>query len=108
TSVRPDISRPRTQCILFPYTTLFRSAKAAAGVEQNSLDALRKASKTSWFKADDALWVKLVSTGYKRGSNPGAAETLQVSRDEKRSEERRVGKDRIPLRYEEDQIANEL
>ena len=59
-------------------------AKAAAGVEQNSLDALRNASKTSWFKADDALWVKLVSTGYRRGSNPGAAETLQVSRDEKK------------------------
>src|SRR5690606_5795632 len=59
-------------------------AKAAAGVEQNSLDALRNAGKTSWFQADDALWVKQVSTGYKRGSNPGAAETLQVSRDEKK------------------------
>src|SRR5687768_12965744 len=55
-------------------------AKAAAGAEQDSLDALRNASKTSWFKADDALWVKLVSTGYKRGSNPGAADSLQVSR----------------------------
>jgi cell migration-inducing and hyaluronan-binding protein len=55
-------------------------AKAGAGAEQNSLDALRNASKTSWFKADDALWVKLVSSGYKRGSNPGAADTLQVSR----------------------------
>ncbi len=55
-------------------------AKAAAGAEQNSLDALRSASATSWFKANDALWVKLVSTGYKRGSNPGAADSLQVSR----------------------------
>ncbi len=55
-------------------------AKAAAGDEQNSLDALRSASKTSWFNASDALWVKLVSTGYKHGSNPGAADTLQVSR----------------------------
>jgi cell migration-inducing and hyaluronan-binding protein len=55
-------------------------AKAAAGDEQNSLDALRSASKTSWFKANDALWVKLVSTGYKRGSNPGAIDSLQVSR----------------------------
>jgi cell migration-inducing and hyaluronan-binding protein len=55
-------------------------AKAAAGAEQNSLDALRNASKTSWFKANDALWVKLVSTGYKRGSNPGAIDSLQVSR----------------------------
>jgi cell migration-inducing and hyaluronan-binding protein len=55
-------------------------ATAAAGTEENSLDALRSASKTSWFKADDALWVKVVSTGYRRGSNPGAAESLQVSR----------------------------
>ncbi|MEO8314379.1 MAG: hypothetical protein ABI645_06240, partial [Pseudomonadota bacterium] len=55
-------------------------AKAAAGAEENSLDALRNASKTSWFKANDAVWVKLVSTGYKRGSNPGAADSLQVSR----------------------------
>jgi hypothetical protein len=55
-------------------------AKAAAGDEQSSLDALRNANKTSWFKADEALWVKLVSTGYKRGSNPGAIDSLQVSR----------------------------
>jgi cell migration-inducing and hyaluronan-binding protein len=55
-------------------------AKASAGAEQNNLEALRNASKTSWFKANDALWVKLVSTGYQRGSNPGAAEALQVSR----------------------------
>jgi hypothetical protein len=54
--------------------------KAAAGAEANSLDALRSASATSWFKANDALWVKLVSTGYKLGSNPGAADSLQVSR----------------------------
>jgi cell migration-inducing and hyaluronan-binding protein len=55
-------------------------AKADAGAEENSLEALRNAGKTSWFKADDALWVKLVSTGYKRGSNPGAADSLQISR----------------------------
>ena len=55
-------------------------SKAAGGAEESSLEALRNASRTSWFKADDALWVKLVSTGYKRGSNPGAAESLQVSR----------------------------
>ncbi len=36
---------------------------AAAGSKQDSLDALRNASKTSWFKANDALWVKMVSTG---------------------------------------------
>ena len=33
---------------------------AASGTEQRSLDALRQASETSYFKAGDALWVKLV------------------------------------------------
>ncbi len=37
--------------------------KAASGTPQASLDALRKASSTSYYKAGDALWVKLVSTG---------------------------------------------
>jgi hypothetical protein len=32
----------------------------AGGVEQSSLDALRAASETSYFKAEGALWVKLV------------------------------------------------
>ena len=34
---------------------------AASGTPQNSLDALRKASETSYFKDKDALWVKVVS-----------------------------------------------
>jgi cell migration-inducing and hyaluronan-binding protein len=34
--------------------------KAAAGTEQASLDALRKAKETSYFRDRDALWVKLV------------------------------------------------
>jgi cell migration-inducing and hyaluronan-binding protein len=54
--------------------------KAAAGARQDSLDALRTASKTSWFKANDALWVKLVSTGDIPGSGTGITESLQVSR----------------------------
>jgi len=37
-------------------------ATAASGTEQNSLDALRKANETSYFKGKDALWVKLVVT----------------------------------------------
>jgi len=35
-------------------------ANAASGKQQGSLDALRKATETSWFKDKDALWVKLV------------------------------------------------
>jgi G8 domain len=35
---------------------------AASGKQQDSMDALRKASETSYFKDKDALWVKLVVT----------------------------------------------
>jgi cell migration-inducing and hyaluronan-binding protein len=37
-------------------------ATAASGTEQPSLDALRKANATSYFRGKDALWVKLVVT----------------------------------------------
>jgi cell migration-inducing and hyaluronan-binding protein len=57
---------------------------AAAGTPQNSLDALRKASDTSWFKDKDALWVKVVSNGEGArgpiGGGPGRGTVLQVSR----------------------------
>ena len=36
--------------------------KAASGTEQPSMDALRKATETSYFKGPDAVWVKLVVT----------------------------------------------
>jgi len=53
--------------------------KATSGTAQDSLDALRKASTTSYYKAADALWVKLVSTGDdSRGMGGGV--TVQVSR----------------------------
>jgi cell migration-inducing and hyaluronan-binding protein len=57
-------------------------ASAAAGTAQNSLDALRKASATSYYKASDALWVKIVSSGQgARLAGPSAGGTsLQVSR----------------------------
>jgi cell migration-inducing and hyaluronan-binding protein len=50
---------------------------AASGTEQSSLDALRRAGDTSYFKDQDALWVKLVSTA--DGGRGGGA-SLQVSR----------------------------
>ena len=37
-------------------------ADAATGVEQDSMDALRKANATSYFRGKDAMWVKLVVT----------------------------------------------
>jgi cell migration-inducing and hyaluronan-binding protein len=35
---------------------------AASGKQQDSLDALRKATENSYFRDKDALWVKLVVT----------------------------------------------
>ena len=59
-------------------------SEAASGTEQNSLDALRMAETTSYFKDDDALWVKVVSTGdipgRGPGQGPGQGESLEVSR----------------------------
>jgi len=43
---------------------------AASGTEQSSLDALRKASATSYYKGNGSLWVKLVSSGDVLGSGP--------------------------------------
>jgi cell migration-inducing and hyaluronan-binding protein len=54
--------------------------KAASGAPQNSLDALRKASVTSYYKGPDALWVKLVSPGDDERAGHGGGEQLQVSR----------------------------
>jgi len=57
-------------------------ATAASGAPQDSLDALRKASATAYYKGKDALWVKLVSTGEgARLAGPSAGGTsVQVSR----------------------------
>ena len=57
---------------------------ASAGTQQDSLEALRKAGTTSYYKGDGSLWVKVVSTGTPapaagRGGRGGAT-TLQVSR----------------------------
>jgi hypothetical protein len=57
---------------------------AASGMRQSSLDALRKASATSYYKGKDALWVKVVSNGNGArgpiGGGPGSGTSLQVSR----------------------------
>jgi cell migration-inducing and hyaluronan-binding protein len=52
---------------------------AATGAQQSSLDALRKASETAYFKDKDGLWVKVVSPD----NGPiglGGTATVQVSR----------------------------
>ena len=57
---------------------------ASSGTAQDSLDALRKASATSYYKGNGSLWVKLVSTGDILGSGPGrgpsGGASLQASR----------------------------
>ena len=57
---------------------------ASAGTAVDSLDGLRKANTTSYYKANDSLWVKLVSTGDILGSGPangpGGGASLQASR----------------------------
>jgi hypothetical protein len=57
---------------------------ASAGTAQDSLDALRKATTTSYYKGNGSLWVKVVSTGDILGTGPnqgkGPGVTLQASR----------------------------
>jgi cell migration-inducing and hyaluronan-binding protein len=54
---------------------------AAAGNAVDSLDALHKASATSYYKGKDALWVKVVSNGSgARVATPGSGTNLVVSR----------------------------
>ena len=53
---------------------------AASGAQQDSLDALRKASNTSYYKDKDALWVKVVSNGDPGNGAPGGGTSIQVSR----------------------------
>jgi hypothetical protein len=57
-------------------------ATAASGTPQDSLDALRKASATSYYKDKDSLWVKVVSNGEgARISGPFAGgSSVQVNR----------------------------
>ena len=53
---------------------------AASGTPQDSLDALREASDTSYFKDKDALWVKVVSNGDPGNGAPGGGTSVQVNR----------------------------
>ena len=54
---------------------------AASGAPQNSLEALRAASETSYFKDKGELWVKVVSPGDPGNGAPGGGASVQVSRD---------------------------
>jgi len=86
TTERPSMSLTLTEMdsgswVIFE---LLGFTTAASGTEQSSLDALRKASDTSYYKGTDALWVKVVSNGNGArgpiGGGPGGGTSLQVSR----------------------------
>jgi cell migration-inducing and hyaluronan-binding protein len=53
---------------------------ATAGTPQDSLDALRHATSTSYYRGEGSLWVKLVSTGGGGASGRGSVAAIQVSR----------------------------
>jgi len=57
-------------------------ATANAGTAQTSLDALRNASSTSYYRGEGSLWVKLVSNGGGAGTpgGRGLVGSIQVSR----------------------------
>ena len=58
-------------------------ATANAGTAQTSLDALRNATATSYYKGENALWVKVVSTGGpagRGGRGGGGGGIIQVSK----------------------------
>ena len=54
---------------------------ATTGAPQESLDALRNASSTSYYRGNGSLWVKLVSSGVPPGNGGrGAVAAIQVNR----------------------------
>jgi cell migration-inducing and hyaluronan-binding protein len=55
-------------------------SSATAGMPQESLDALRNATSTSYYRGEGTLWVKLVSTGGGGPTGRGAVATIQVSK----------------------------
>ena len=82
TTERPNVSLSLTELdkgswVIFQlpgFTT------AASGSQQNSLEALRAASDTSYFKGPDALWLKVVSNGDAGNGAPGGGTSVQVNR----------------------------
>jgi hypothetical protein len=57
-------------------------SSAATGTAQTSMDALRSAGSTSYYRGEGTLWVKLVSNGggARPGRGGGVGSSIQVSR----------------------------
>jgi cell migration-inducing and hyaluronan-binding protein len=89
--LRVETSRPTLSLSLqemdpgsFVIFELPEFASAAAGTQQSSLDALRAATGTSYFKDENSLWVKLVVAdaggGAAAGGRGGPRTNIEVSR----------------------------
>ncbi len=82
TTERPDVSLSlneldRGSWVIFELPGF---TAAASGAQQNSLDALRAANDTSYYKGEGSLWVKVVSSGDSGTGAPGGGPSVQVSR----------------------------
>ena len=82
TTERPSVNLALTELDAGSWVTfeLPGFTTAASGTPQNSLDALRQASATSYYKGPDSLWVKVVSPGDAGNGAPGGGTSLQVNR----------------------------
>jgi hypothetical protein len=63
------------------FTTAASGTQQNSPAQQNSLDALRKATESSYFKDKGELWVKVVSPGDPGNGAPGGGASISVSRD---------------------------
>ena len=63
------------------FTTAASGTQQNSLAQQNSLEALRQASDTSYCKDKDALWVKVVSPGDPGNGAPGGGASVTVSKD---------------------------
>jgi cell migration-inducing and hyaluronan-binding protein len=82
TTERPNVNLSLTEMDAGSWVTfeLPGFTTAASGTAVDSLDALRKAGTTAYYKGQDALWVKLVSTGDAGRGAPGGGTSVQVSK----------------------------
>jgi cell migration-inducing and hyaluronan-binding protein len=82
TTARPEVTLALSQMDNGSWVIMelpgFTAAKS--GTEQNSLAALRTASATSYFKDQDALWVKVVASGDLGAGASNGGGSIDVSR----------------------------
>ena len=69
TTARPEVSLSLSEMAKDSWVVfeLPGFANATSGKQQDSIDALRNATETSYFKGPDAVWVKLVITTAPKG-----------------------------------------